>query len=301
MTRHHGVTLDEIAAFIEVARRGSLQAAAERLLIGSGSVGRCLDALEQRLGTRLLNRSTRALTLTEDGEDYLARVEPALGSITQAGDRLRDRQEGPQGELRVSLPVNYGRLHIAPHLADFLRLHPSVSVDACFDDHFVDIIGEGFDLAIRIGQLGDSRLVAKRIARDRRLIVASPDYLAHHGEPRHPCDLREHHCLHFTRFQGPAQWAMQRDDERHVIPVSGRLKSNYGLPLTLAAEQGLGLVQTSESIVAEALANGRLCEVLSDWKLPDIAVHAVMPARQHTPLKVSACIDFLAKRLPLSD
>ncbi|WP_163577085.1 LysR family transcriptional regulator [Halomonas faecis] len=300
MTRHHGVTLDEIAAFIEVARRGSLQAAAETLLISSGSVSRRLDALEQRLGTRLLNRSTRALTLTEDGEHYLVQVEPALADITQAGDRLRDRHNGPQGELRVSLPVNYGRLHIAPHLADFLRLHPSVSIDACFDDHFVDIIGEGFDLAIRIGQLGDSRLVARRIAKDRRLIVAAPDYLAHHGEPRHPRDLLDHHCLHFTRFQGPAQWILQRDDERHVVPVRGRLKSNYGLPLTLAAEQGLGLVQTSASIVGEALASGRLHEVLSDWRLPNIAVHAVIPARQHTPLKVSAFIDFLVERLPLS-
>lgn len=291
------VTLDELRTLAAVARLGTLSAAAKELSLSSSAVSRRLDALELQLGVRLLNRSTRAVSLTADGDAYLQQILPALADISAAGNRLRDQITGPQGALRVSLPVNYGRLHIAPHLADFLGRCPAVSLDASFEDRYVDVIGEGFDLAVRIGQLEDSRLVAKRIADDQRVIVASPAYLATHGTPQHPRDLLDHQCLHFTSFRGPEHWVFQRDGGRVSVPVKGRLKSNYGLPLTIAAERGLGLVHTSRSIIRDALITGTLIPVLDAWRLPDIGVYAVFPERRHTPSKLHAFIDFLTSVL----
>lgn len=291
------VTLSELRTFSAVARLGNLTAAATELAISPGAISRRLNALEERLETRLLNRSTRAVSLTATGEAYLARILPALETIEVAGNDLRDMQQGPQGKLRLSLPVNFGRLHIAPHLADFLARYPALSLDAQFDDRFVDLVGEGLDLAIRIGRLDDSRLVARRIAADRRIVVASPGYLAQYSRPRHPTDLRHHECLHYTNFRGSAVWSFRRGDTRLDIPVRGRLQSNYGLPLVHAAEAGLGLLQTATSIVGDALAAGRLVTVLDEWRLPEIGINAVYPGRKHVPAKVRAFIEYVETRL----
>ncbi len=292
------VTLAELRAFDAVVRCQSLTAAAERLDISAGAVSRRLNALESELGVRLLNRSTRALSLTPAGEAYHALIVPALDTITDAATAVRAESDSPRGELRVSLPVNYGRLHVAPQLPDFLAGHSQLSLDAQFDDRYVDLIAEGFDLAIRIGRLDDSRLVARRIARDRRLVVASPDYLARHGVPEHPRELARHECFHYTNFRGPVVWSFHQGGNRVDVPVQGRFKANYGLPLTLAAERGLGLVQTAVSIVGDALASGELVEVLPQWHLPDIGVYAVYPQRRHLPAKVRAFLDFIGPRLP---
>ncbi len=167
--------------------------------------------------------------------------------------------------------MNYGRLHVTPHLADFLDSHPQLRLDAQFDDRYVDVMAEGFDLAIRIGQLEDSRLVARRTARDRRLVVASPDYLDRHGVPGHPRDLTQHECLHYTNFRGPVTWTFHQGRIRIDVPVQGRFKANYGLPLTVAAERGLGLVQTAVSIVGESLASGALVEDCRNGICPKLA------------------------------
>ncbi|MGQ7246254.1 LysR family transcriptional regulator [Halomonas sp. V046] len=294
----NGISLDDIVAFAEVARHRSLRLAAERLNITSGAISRRLDSLERRLGVRLLHRTTRAVRLTAEGSEYLSRVSPAVDAIACAGDHLSDRHQDLGGEIRISLPVNYARLHIAPHLADFLSQHPNIRINAIFDDGFSDIVGDGFDLAIRIGRLDDSRLVARRIASDTRIVVASPDYLQRHGTPTHPLDLLDHACLHYTRFHGAQRWVFAKDGEQVSVPVDGPLRANYGHALTLAAEAGLGFVHSARAIVLDALESGRLVEVLGDWRLPQIAVYAITPARATTPRRVNALIDHIASHLP---
>ncbi|EPC02654.1 hypothetical protein L861_09935 [Litchfieldella anticariensis FP35 = DSM 16096] len=287
-------TLAELHTLATVVKKGSLTAAADHLGISAGTVSRRLDAMETRLGVRLFNRSTRAVRLTAAGEAYHASIVPALEAIAEADELVRAQTAGPRGEIRVSLPVNYGRVHLAPRLPEFLQRYPDIRLDAHFDDRFVDLVAEGFDLAIRIGQLEDSRLIARRIADDRRLVVASPAYLERSGRPSHPKDLLTHECLHYTNFRGPVVWSFSKGGKQLDIPVSGRFNSNYGLPLTIAAEQGLGLVQTATSLVGEALREGRLVEVLEDWRLPEIGIYAVYPGRKHVPAKVRAFIDFIS-------
>ncbi|WP_421705920.1 LysR family transcriptional regulator [Alloalcanivorax xenomutans] len=290
-------TLSELTALVAVARKGSLTTAAEHLGISVGAVSRRLAGLEARLGVRLLNRSTRAVRLSAAGETYLSHVVPALEAITAAGELVRAQTLGPSGEIRVSLPVNFGRAHLALRLPEFLMRYPEVHLDAQFDDRFVDLVAEGFDLAIRIGRLDDSRLVARRLASDRRVLVASPAYLESAGRPRHPRDLLAHQCLHYTNFRGPVVWSFHKAGKQVDIPVRGRFTSNYGLPLTMAAEQGQGLVHSAMSLVGEAIRDGRLVEVLPGWRLPEIGIHAVYPGRKHVPEKVRVFIDFVAEIL----
>jgi len=292
-----GITLDDMITLAEVARLRSLSQAARHLHLSTSAISRRIDSLEQRLDVRLLHRSTRLVALTAEGSQYLSEILPALDSLAMAGDRLVEGRQLIRGDIRAVFPVNYGRLYIAPHLAEFLRRHPHVRLEAIFDDSFNDISGESLDLAIRIGQLEDSRLVARRIATDSRVLVASTGYLDRYGLPAHPTDLLHHNCLHYTRFRSPQRWRFQRGEENLSIAVDGNLRADYGLALTMAAEEGLGIVQTSRSIVSEALTNGRLCEVLNEWSLPEIGVYAVTPSRE-VPARIKALVDFLAESLP---
>lgn len=283
----------ELEAFDAVLRHGSFTAAARQLELTPGAITRRLHALEARLGVKLLNRSTRRLSPTEAGRDYHAEVAPALAQILAAGERARDRAAQPRGELRVSLPMNFGRLYVMPHLGEFLARHPGIELDVQFDDRFVDLIGEGFDCAIRIGALADSRLIARRIAQTRRILVAAPQYLARRGVPTAPAQLSEHDCLHYTLFRGNASWEFHGRGEPLRIPVRGRLRANYGAPLVDAALRGEGILQTATFAVAQELAAGRLVEVLPDWSLLPIGIHAVYPGREYRPRKVEAFVAFL--------
>lgn len=284
--------MGELLALQAVAEAGSFSRAADRLGLSTSVVSRRIGQLEVRVGSRLLNRSTRSVSLTPTGENYLSRVREALDTIAQAGDAASGETVSPRGHLRVSLPVNFGRVHFVPRLGEFLERFPAVTLDVRFDDRFVDLVAEGLDLAIRIGELEDSRLVAKRIGQERRLVVASPTYLSRAGTPKHPDDLRGHECFHYNNFRGPATWLFRQDGRRLEVAVRGRLQSNYGLPLTMAAEQGLGVVMTAESLVRDALRDGCLVEVLASWRLPDVGVYAVYPSRRSLPERVRAFIDF---------
>lgn len=287
----------ELEAFETILRQGSFTAAARQLGITTGAVTRRLRTLETRLGIQLLHRSTRRLSLTEPGRHYYAEIAPALAQIAAAAERARDLSAQPRGELRVSLPMNFGRLYVMPHLSDFLQRWPGIEVDARFDDRLVDLVGEGFDLAIRIGALTDSRLVARRLADTRRILVAAPDYLERRGTPKTPGDLVEHDCLHYTFFDATSTWTFHRGTEPIRVPVHGRLKSNYGMPLVDAAVQGHGILQSATFAVAEELADGRLREVLPDWNLVPIGIYAVYPGREYRPRKVDVFIDFLQEMI----
>ena len=288
-----GGLYSELEAFAAILRRGSFTAAAQSLEVTTGAITRRLNGLETRLGVKLLNRSTRRLSLTESGRHYYDAIAPALAQIESAADLVHELSTEPRGELRVSLPMNFGRLYVMPYLSAFMQRWPGIQLDVHFDDRFVDLIGEGFDLAIRIGALTDSRLVARRLADTRRILVASPDYLARRGMPQRPGDLVDHDCLHYTHFRGIATWEFHRGAEELHVPVRGRLKSNYGVPLVDAALHGGGIVQSATFAVAEELASGRLQEVLSDWSLLPIAVHAVYPGRDYRPRKLEVFIEFL--------
>ncbi len=288
-----GGLYSELEAFEAILRQGSLTAAARRLGVTTGAITRRLNALETRLGAKLLNRSTRRLSLTESGRHYYAAIAPALAQIASAAERVHDLSTEPRGELRVSLPMNFGRLYVMPHLPDFMQYWPGIELDAQFDDRFVDLIGEGFDVAIRIGALTDSRLIARRLADTRRILVASHDYLARRGVPGAPGDLVDHDCLHYTLFRDSATWEFHRGRELLRVPVRGRLKSNYGVPLVAAAVHGDGILQTATFAVAEELADGRLREVLPNWSLTPIGIYAVYPGREYRPRKVEAFIEFL--------
>jgi len=287
-----GGQYSELEAFAAILMRGSFTAAAKSLGVTTGAITRRLNALEARLGVKLMNRSTRRLSLTESGRHYYNAIAPALAQIESAADLVHDLSMEPRGELRVSLPMNFGRLYVMPHLPAFMQRWPGIELDVHFDDRFVDLIGEGFDLAIRIGALTDSRLVARRLAETRRILVASPDYLARRGVPQRPADLVDHDCLHYTHFRDTATWEFHRGAEELHIPVRGRLKSNYGVPLVDAALHGGGIVQSATFAIAEELAGGRLQEVLRDWSLVPIAVHAVYPSRDYRPRKLEAFIEF---------
>ncbi|WP_408950961.1 LysR family transcriptional regulator [Lysobacter sp. Hz 25] len=288
-----GGLYSELEAFEAILQHGSFTAAAKQLQVTPGAITRRLNTLEARLGAKLLNRSTRRLSLTESGRHYYAEVAPALAQILAAGERVHDLSAQPRGELRVSVPMNFGRLYVMPHVEAFLQRWPGIDLDLQFDDRFVDLIGAGFDAAIRIGALSDSRLVARRIAQTRRILVASPDYLARRGAPRTPAELIEHDCLHYTLFRDTPTWEFHRDREPLRVPVRGRLKANYGVPLVDAAVHGRGILQTATFAVAEELASGRLVEVMPDWSLLPIGIYAVYPSRDYRPRKVEAFIDFV--------
>lgn len=288
-----GGLYSEFEAFEAILRHGSFTAAARQLEVTPGAITRRLNALEARLGAKLLNRSTRRLSLTEAGRHYHAEVAPALAQILAAGERVHDRAAQPRGELRVSLPMNFGRLYVMPRLGEFLDRHPGIALDVQFDDRFVDLVGEGFDCAIRIGALADSRLVARRIAQTRRILVAAPAYLARRGAPTAPEQLSEHDCLHYTLFRDTPTWEFHGRGETLRIPVRGRLRANYGVPLVDAALRGDGILQTATFAVAEELAAGRLVEVLPQWSLRPIGIHAVYPGREYRPRKVEAFVAFV--------
>lgn len=288
-----GGLYSELEAFEAILKQGSFTAAAKSLGVTTGAITRRLNTLETRLGVKLLSRSTRSLNLTELGRHYYMAIAPALLQIESAANLVHDLSKEPRGELRISLPMNFGRLYVTPHLPTFMRRWPGIELDVHFDDRFVDLIAEGFDLAIRIGALTDSRLVARRLADTRRILVASADYLAQRGIPQRPADLSAHDCLHYTHFRNFTSWEFHSDREVLHIPVRGRLKSNYGVPLVDAAVHGDGIVQSATFAVAAELADGRLQEVLPDWSLLPIGVYAVYPSRNYRPRKVEAFIEFI--------
>lgn len=288
-----GGQLAELEAFNAVFEHGGFTAAARALELSTGAVTRRVQALEARLGTRLFSRSTRKVVATDAGRQYHAAIAPALAQITGAGERVRDLLEMPRGTLRVSVPMNFGRLYVMPGLPDFLRQWPGIELDAHFDDRLVDVIGDGFDVAVRIGRLDDSRLVARQLAQTRRVLVAAPGYLAQRGVPLHPVDLVDHACLPYTLFRDASAWEFHRDSQTLRVPVRGALKANYGVPLVDAALAGLGILQTATFAVARELAEGRLVEVLPEWSLLPIGVYALFPDRDYRPRKVEVFIDFL--------
>ncbi len=289
--------LSAIESFVKVAELKSFSAAAARLNTSKSVVSRNVSALEAQLGLRLFHRTTRALTLTEAGSGYLDRVSQILLDLQAADEAVSHLQVAPRGRLKISAPMSFGFLHLAPALADFLAQYPELEIDLAMSDRFVDLVEEGFDLAVRIGALSDSRLIAKRIAPIRKVICASPRYLETHGVPKTPQDLRNHQCLCNSNLPTGNEWRFIMADGKSVtVSVKGRVALNNGDALRVAALNDLGFIDMPTFIVGEDLRAGTLVSVLDDYAPQTLALHAVYSHARNLSPKVRAFIDFLSSR-----
>ena len=286
--------LKQMETFVAVATRGSLTAAARAEGVAPAVIGRRLDALEERLGVKLLVRTTRRITLTFEGSAFLEDSQRILNDFQNAEASVSLGGVKASGHLRVTAPAGFGRAHVAPLLPSFMDAHPDVTVSLDLTDRLTDIVNEGIDLAIRIGALDDSSLVGLKLADNRRVVVASPGYLARRGTPAEPKDLAAHDCLTFGTYGNQARgWQFVIDGQLVSMRVQGAMACNDGAVLRDWAVAGRGLAWRSMWEVGEDLKAGRLVTVLDGFAAPDNAIHAVFPQRRHLPLRVRMLIDYL--------
>jgi DNA-binding transcriptional LysR family regulator len=289
--------LNELATFAAVVEQGSFTAAARELSLSKPVVSKRVARLEDSLGLRLLNRTTRRLSLTEAGEQLYERCRHLLLEVEQAELALRPLASAPRGLLKVNAPMSFGVLHIASCLPDFLHRYPEVQVDMTFADQRINLIEEGVDLAIRIGKLDDSSLRARRLAPSCRILCASPGYLKRRGEPREPQDLKQHDCLIYSYQRSPERWSFQNKGKTRQVSVSGPLKANNGDALRAACEEDLGIAFLPDFIAEKALRAGRLRPLLCDWRdSTETEINAVYPDARNLSPKVRVFIDFLVER-----
>jgi DNA-binding transcriptional LysR family regulator len=286
--------LKQIESFAAVAAKGSLTAAAQAEGVAPAVIGRRIDALEERLGVKLLVRTTRRLTLTHEGSAFLEDCQRILADIANAEASVSAGGVKASGHLRITAPAGFGRRHVAPLVPKFLALHPDVSLSLNLSDRVVDIVNEGFDSAVRVGDLPDSSLVSVRLADNRRLCVAAPSYLKRAGTPRQPAELMRHECLLLSSDASQTRgWAFKVDGEVTHLRPAGRLDCSDGQVLHAWCLQGLGLAWRSTWEVEEQIAAGELQEVLAEFAAPPNGIYAVVPQRRHLPLRVRLWIDFL--------
>lgn len=291
-----GVDAEQVQAFLAVLDAGSFTAAGRKLGRDASVVSRRIASLEERLGIRLLERSTRRVQPTETGRQFRLRMREALDLVRLAEDEARSMATAPSGLLRLALPPAFGRMWIAPRLPEFMARHPTLSIEACYADRQVDLVAEGFDVAVRIGAMKDSRLVSKLLAPTRRMICASPAYLASHRALLEPDDLTHHDCLGFTPMFGHPVWHLQRGRQTRAVKVAGRLDSDDIVTLIAAAVAGVGVIMAADWLVARELADGRLVRVLDPWDAKgEAGVHIVRASVAHAPAKTSAFVAWLGE------
>jgi DNA-binding transcriptional LysR family regulator len=288
--------LEDMRILLEVMDQGGFSAAARRLGLTTQLVSRRVMRLEERLGVQLLTRTTRRLTPTDLGRDYVERSRRILAEVEEAELALSSHLVEPRGRLRVSAPVSFGLSHLASIVHRFSALHPKVELDLDLSDRPVDIVAEGFDMAVRIGRLPDSSLIARKLADVRFTVVASPDYLARRGEPVELDDLRSHDCLMFKHSRGEV-WFFRVDGVDQTLNVSGPLRANNGDILRDAAIAGLGITQLPDFLTAPAISDGRLVSLMGRLLPPGGAVYAVHAAHRQRSLPVRAFTDYLIAAL----
>lgn len=285
-----------ISTFVAVAETESFTAAAERLDLSRAMASKHIQALEDRLGVKLLERTTRRVRLTDAGRRYLERARRLLHDLEVADTEARGERLAPAGLLRINGPVSFSQAHLAAAIAPFLSRYPELSVDLTVNDRVVDLLEEGYDVAVRIGRLADSTLVARRLAPVALHLAASPDYLARHGVPRHPDDLADHACLTYAYSSEGLIWRFTdgAGGEAAVRP-RGHMSGNNGDVLTEAAAAGAGIVQQPDFVLGPYFAAGTLVPLLPGWHPPDLAVHAVHHQTRHVSAKIRVFIDYLAE------
>jgi DNA-binding transcriptional LysR family regulator len=286
--------LDSMAVFAKVVESGSLSAAARGLGVSLASVSRQLAALEDKLGARLLSRTTRRLSLTEGGRAYYNRCKRILGDVEEAEAEVSQFQASPSGRIVVSASGLFGRIFLAPVLSGFLERHPRISIELPLTDRFVNLVEEGVDVAVRVGGLADSSLVARRIGGFRRVVCASPRYLKRHGAPKQPADVTAHDCLVFSMLAEADRWRFSVDGRDIAVPVTGRLLSNNQEVLLQAALDSCGIMLAPSWLVRDHVAKGRLRLILEDFEPEPTPIHILYPHARLLSAKVRALIDYLA-------
>ncbi len=284
----------QIETFVSAVTRGSLSAAARAEGVAPAIIGRRINALEARLGVKLLIRTTRKISLSVEGADFFEECQRILQTLENAESTVSAGGETAKGHLRVTAPAGFGRRHVAPLLPQLLETHPDMTITLDLSDRLVDLVNDGFDCAIRIGDLADSSLVSVRLADNRRMVVAAPAYLLAHGTPQHPVDLAQHNCLSFGIGGNQARgWLFTIDGKVAPQRVSGSLECTDGAVLHAWTLAGHGLAWRSLWEVEEDLAQGRLVTVLDDFAAPPNAIYAVFAQRKHLALRVRVFIDML--------
>jgi DNA-binding transcriptional LysR family regulator len=286
-----------MAVFAKVVESASFAAAARHFTMSPAMVSKHIQKLEERLGVRLLNRTTRHVSSTEAGQDYYERVRRILAELEEAENAAGDLQTEPRGRLRVTAPVSFGTRQLAPVIADYLALHPNVSIDLSLDDPYVDLLDKRFDLAIRLGRLPDSSLIARRLCSLATILCASPAYLEGLAAPVVPADLTKHDCLIYTYAARQSVWNFVDQNGRETsVRVSGRFQASSGEALLIAAMKGRGILLAPDYIVEDDMKAGRLVRLLPDFAVQETPVHIVYPHSRHLSAKTRTFIDFLASR-----
>ncbi len=289
--------LDAMRLFVRVAELGSFSAVALQLGAARSVVTRQIAALESHLGTKLLARSTRRLSLTSAGTTYLEKCREILNLVEIAETGLAEERQTPRGQIRLSLPLVYSLRHLAPLLLEFSRLYPEVELDMDFSDRRTNLIQEGIDLAVRITPRLEPGDITRRLGSARMVVLASAAYLAAHGTPQHPSELIDHQCLGYTAGPSSQRWSFMVDGRLESFAIRPRLLANNGDVLLKAAVAGLGIAQQPAFIADEHLRSGELREVLKDFPLPELGIYAVLPGNRHIPHRLRVLMDFLVERL----
>ncbi len=288
--------ISSIPVFVAVVENSGFAAAARKLGVSKSAVSKRITQLEARLGAQLLHRSTRKLSLTEAGERYFAHAIEALSAAREAEDAVLELQGEPKGRLKINAPMSFGRLHVAPLVADFMLHHSKIEIDMIMDDRVVDLIEGGFDMAIRAGTLPDSALVARKLAPCRNVLCAAPSYLERRGIPDEPRDLTDHNCLHYAYFSDFHEWTFIGAQEPIKVQTNGSYQVNNSEALLEAVIGGLGIGRLPTFIAGPPIATGRLVHLLKDYRMLEQTIYAIFPERRHLPLKVRAFVDYLLQQ-----
>ncbi|MEH6650594.1 MAG: LysR family transcriptional regulator [Motiliproteus sp.] len=288
-----------IPVFVAVVEQGGFSAAARTLGISKSAVSKRINQLEQHLGVRLLHRTTRKLSLTEAGERYFEHAAQALIAAGQAEDAVTQLQGDPQGKLRISSPMSFGRLHVAPLIPKLLQRYPKLQVELVMDDKKTDLVAAGFDVAIRSGRLPDSTLIARKLAPLRQVLCASPEYIDRCGLTTTPAQLTEHNCVLFSYSSDANKWTLCADDESEseTVLVAGNYRVNNSEALLEALRAGTGIGRLPTFVAGPDLKSGRLVKLFPSYQIPDQTFYAVFPERQYLPAKVRAFLDFTIEHL----
>lgn len=280
--------------FVTVVNRGSFARAADALDTSPANVTRYVNELEAHLGTRLLNRTSRKLSLTEGGETLYARCRTILEDVAETEGLVSTTSIEPRGRLRINAPVTFGILHLAPLWPQFMQKYPDVELEIALIDRVVDIVEEGFDLAIRISRAGTADHAARKLATSRNILCASPDYLGRWEHPQTPADLARHRCIGYSYSATGDEWQLiDSNGKTHAVEVNCHMRTNNGDTARAAALAGQGVIWQPTFMIGDDLRAGRLVRVLPEFRLPDIDVLALYPSRRHVSAKVRAAIDFL--------